>query len=303
MDRMKANRVSLPDLRLPILGSPIRWLVLCGGLLIAAIAIGTAVMVGNFRERSLNSSERDLANTVLLLARHFDEQIEDFTVVQNDVVAQIRLAGISSPDIFRERIATLEWHEMLRSRVGGYSDVAGINVFDSEGVLINSSESWPAPKVNVSDRAYFNALKSGTAATPVLVELVQSRFTRAWATVIARKVSGPNGEFLGLLTRGITPATFEKYFASVTLGESTAISMYHRDGTLLARYPHVDDMIGRNFRTGMVHQKILSKTDHGTLRLTSPIDGLERLAAGRALGKFPISIIATTTVAAALADW
>jgi diguanylate cyclase (GGDEF)-like protein len=300
---MKANRVSLPDLRLPVLGSPIRWLVLSGGLLIAAIAIGTAIMVGNFRERSLNSSERELANAVLLLARHFDQQIEDFTVIQNDVVAQIRLAGISSPDIFRERMATLEWHEMLRSRVGGYSDVAGINVFDSEGVLINSSESWPAPKVNVSDRAYFNALKSGTAATPVLVELVQSRFTRAWATIIARKVSGPHGEFLGLLTRGITPATFEKYFASVTLGESTAISMYHRDGTLLARYPHVDDMIGRNFGTGMVHQKILSKTDHGTLRLTSPIDGLERLAAARALGKFPISIIATTTVAAALADW
>ena len=156
MDRMKANRVSLPDLRLPVLGSPIRWLVLSGGLLIAAIAIGTAVMVGNFRERSLNSSERELANTVLLLARHFDQQIEDFTVIQIDVVAQIRLAGISSPDIFRERMATLEWHEMLRSRVGGYSDVAGINVFDSEGVLINSSESWPAPKVNVSDRAYFN---------------------------------------------------------------------------------------------------------------------------------------------------
>ena len=39
------------------------------------------------------------------------------------------------------------------------------------------------------------------------------------------------------------------------------------------------------------------------MRLTSPIDGLDRLASARALSNFPISIIATTTVAAALADW
>ena len=150
---MKANRVSLPDLRLPVLGSPIRWLVLSGGLLIAAIAIGTAVMVGNFRERSLNSSERELANTVLLLARHFDQQIEDFTVIQNDVVAQIRLAGISSTDVFRERMATLEWHEMLRSqsrrilrrrrhqcvRFGGSADQFVRKLAGSEGQRLRSS--------------------------------------------------------------------------------------------------------------------------------------------------------------------
>src|ERR1700722_15593976 len=120
---MKVSRISFFDLKSPLSQGPIRWLVLCGALLIAAIAIGTAVMVGNFRERALNSSERELANTVLLRARHFDQQLEDFTVIQNDVVAQIRLAGISSPDIFRDRMATPEWHEMLRSRVGGYSDV------------------------------------------------------------------------------------------------------------------------------------------------------------------------------------
>jgi hypothetical protein len=35
------------------------------------------VMAGNFRERALHNSERELENTVLLLARHFDQQLED----------------------------------------------------------------------------------------------------------------------------------------------------------------------------------------------------------------------------------
>jgi hypothetical protein len=34
-------------------------------------------MAGNFRERALHNSERELENTVLLLARHFDQQLED----------------------------------------------------------------------------------------------------------------------------------------------------------------------------------------------------------------------------------
>ena len=48
----------------------------------------------------------------------------------------------------------------------------------------------------------------------MLVEPVYSRITGAWTTVIARKVTGPNGEFLGAIGRGIEPANFEKFFAS-----------------------------------------------------------------------------------------
>ena len=52
-------------------GGPIRWLILGGMLLVAAIAIGATLMAGNFRERALQNSERELENTVLLrTARH-----------------------------------------------------------------------------------------------------------------------------------------------------------------------------------------------------------------------------------------
>jgi hypothetical protein len=56
--------------------------------------------------------------------------------------------------------------------------------------------------------------------------------------------------------------------------------MLHRDGAMLARYPHIEAMIGRNFRTAPV-QQILSKADYGTTRLISPVDGEDRLAAAR----------------------
>jgi predicted signal transduction protein with EAL and GGDEF domain len=79
--------------------------------------------------------------------------------------------------------------------------------------------------------------------------------------------------------------------------------MLHRDGTLLARFPHVDAMAGRNLSKGELFQHILPDSPYGTRRLHSPVDGQDRLGSVRTLTDFPIVIIATTTMSVALADW
>jgi len=48
---------------------------------------------------------------------------------------------------------------------------------------------------------------------------------------------------------------------------------------------------------------VLTKTSHGTLRMTSLLDGQDRLGSGWLLNHFPIVVIATKTVSAVLADW
>src|SRR3954471_11120322 len=91
-------------------GGPIRWLILGGALLIAAIAIGATVMAGNFRERALRNSERELENTVLLLARHFDQQLEDFEVVQTDLIRFMRANAIATTETYTRRMSTEDIH-------------------------------------------------------------------------------------------------------------------------------------------------------------------------------------------------
>src|SRR3569833_3004403 len=81
---------------------PIRWLVVGGALLIAAIAIGSVLMAQNFRERARRNSSRELENTVLLLAHHFDQQLQDFAVIQKDFVDHVRASGITSAADYRK---------------------------------------------------------------------------------------------------------------------------------------------------------------------------------------------------------
>ena len=284
--------------------SPIHWLILSGVLLIAAIAIGTAVMVGNFRERALNSSERELENTVLLLARHFDQQLGDAEVIQNSLVEYVYDAGIGTPGDYRLRMSGEDVHLMLKAKLSALSYVGPVNLWDSNGKLINASGVWPVPDVSVADRAYFKVFTSSPQSPTVLIEPVYSRVTGAWTTFIVRKVTGTDGEFLGSISRGVEPAHFEKFFASLALGDGAAISMFDQNGTLLARHPHNEAMIGRSFKGGPLLELVRPpKTDHGTMRVKSPIDGEERVGAVRRLSKFPITVVATTAVSAALADW
>jgi len=300
---MKKNNTPPVGVATIFRAGPIRLLVVGGVLLIAAIALGAALMAGNSRERALRHAGRELENTVLVLARHFDQQLDELEVVQKDLIGYMHANGIATAETYKRRMSTDAVYQMLTSKMNALSYVGGVNLFDDEGRLINSSVSWPPPAVNIVDRPYFRAFKSDPQSPDTIVEPVYSRITGVWTTVIARKVTGANGEFIGAIGRGIESSNFSKFFATVALAPDASIAMHHRNGTLLARHPHLPELIGRNFRNGPADQQRVFEEQATASRLTSPLDGKDRLLASRALTRFPLVIVAGTTVESVLADW
>src|SRR5215470_7604907 len=293
---------------------PIAWLIICGSLLVAVIIAGTIAVVGEFRERALSNSERELENTVLLLTRHFEQQFEDCDVIAANLIAQMRLSTFPSAEEFKARLSTVEAHDMLRAKASVSSYIGSISIFDADGQLINSADTssaetgstdtWPLPSVNISDRSFFRTFKSDPDAAPVLIEPALSAVTGRWNTVVAHRLSGPNGVFLGVMSRRIDSATYEKFFSTVALGSGAVIAMLHADGTLLARFPHVEAMIGRKFTNAPVLQGVFANEGRQTtLRLQSPLDQQDRIGSGARLGRFPMVVVVTKKVSAALADW
>jgi diguanylate cyclase (GGDEF)-like protein len=301
--RMPADTIDQIDADAPVRRGPIRWLVMCGVLLIAAIVIGTAITVGEFRERALANSERELENTLLLLTRHFHQQLEQLDLAQQQLAEDINLAGITSGEDLERKMSGQDVHLLLKAKISALPYVSTLNLVGSDGKLINFTHSWPAPPVADVGRDYFKVLKSAPQLTTVLSDPVKSRIAGTWTIKLARKVSAPNGDFLGIIVGTIQLSQFERFFASVALGEGAAIAIFHRDGTLLARHPHSEEMIGRNFMTGPLFQNVVLKANHGTIRLESRIDGLDRLVSAGSLSHFPMVVVVATTVSAALVDW
>ena len=282
---------------------PVLWLTVCGGLLVAAIFAGTIMMIGEFRERALANSERELENTVLLLTRHFDQQFEDSDTIAADVISRLLVSGIAAPETFRERISGSDAHEILRSKAGVLSYLGDISIYDSNGQMINWSRPLPVPNLNISERSYFKTFKSDPEAPAVRTEAIHSLMNSNLNTIIAHRLNGENGAFLGVMTRRIDPANYERFFASVAMGMGAAISMFHADGTLVARYPHVDQLVGQKFKSAPLLQRVVNQGGQQTLRVRSPVDNMDRLGSAAQLSRFPIIVVATNTVSAALDDW
>jgi len=61
--------------------------------------------------------------------------------------------------------------------------------------------------------------------------------------MLTRRVSRPNGEFLGIVA-GVAELRYFGDFYQAISTEGESVSLFRRDGTILARYPRVGKMIG-----------------------------------------------------------
>ncbi len=283
--------------------SAIQWLIFSGVGIVLAITLATAFMVLQFRDRTMEAAEHELANTAQVLSRHFDQQLTVLQRIHGEVQNYAREQGIDTPEAFRQRMSTRDVHELLRSKLQAFPHVGALNLFATDGKVVNSTQEGPLPAADISDRLYFNQFTSGQAVPETLVQAVESKVTGNWTVIFARRIVGRNGQIIGFAVRGVEPVHFEEFCASLALDSETSVSMMLRDGTIFARYPHDTSLVGRNIGDTALFQKILSLNGSASGRFVGLGKGEERLGSVRPLANFPILMVATTSTAHALANW
>ena len=279
---------------------PIRYLILCGVLIIAAIVVSTVIMVDNLRDRALFDAERELKNTALILAEQIDRSFQAVDLVQSSVIDRIQSLGIVSNDDYSRRMSTEDVHQMLKDSSSGLIQIYALSLINADGRLINFSRFWPPPDIQVDDREFFNALKSDPRVMSFVSLPSHNRTDGKWTLFLTRKVVDANGKFLGLVLGAVELAYFEKLFSSVSLGEGSSITLFRSDGALLTRFPRIDAVIGKNFRSSV---DAVGSGDSGTARFAGQITGQDRLLAAHRLAHFPVVISVAVDTDAALAIW
>src|SRR5215831_12741453 len=153
---------------------PITLLVVCGLVLIVALAAGTALVVASMRAHILADSERELCNTARILAEQAQRTFATVDAVEGGLIERMQQMGIASrADLLR--LGSADVHAMLKDKLTGLLHVEALAVVDADGRLINSSHHWPIPDVSVAARDYFQALKSDAAPATFLGAPVQNR--------------------------------------------------------------------------------------------------------------------------------
>ena len=123
-----------------------------------------------------------------------------------------------------------------------------------------------------------------------------------WALPLGRRLEKPSGEFAGLIgARGLV-SYFQDFYRDIRVDPGTKVTLLHRNGPLLARYPPAEGSLGKKYPS--VDATLAARAgDAGPLRTRSPVDGVERFAAIRVVPDYPLAVVVSRDVEPALAEW
>ncbi len=266
-------------------------------LVIAAI-VGMAVVEntqGYFEH--LHRGEINSANLARAAAQHADDAIKELDAFSAGMVERVQHDGIAGAN--KERL-----RKIFKNQRAVMRQIHGVFVYDQNGDwLLTDKDNYPA-NLNNADREYFAWHRQHPDDTGMhLGPAVRSRSTGDWVIPLSRRLNNPDGSFAGVFLVTIFVEYFNDFYAGFHLDHNGIFVVALRDGTVLARRPFNEQVIGSSLAKGEIYTKYLPYAPIGTARVTSIVDGVERINSYRQLERYSLVVQAGLSVESILKPW
>jgi diguanylate cyclase (GGDEF)-like protein len=278
-------------------------LIVCGIVIGLALASAATWFLAESRANDISDAERELKNLSFILSEELDRRLQGLDLLQVGLIEHMQQLGIDSPESFKRQMTSFAVHQDLAHRIAGLPHIAALSLHDTDGKLINFSRSWPAPDIDVRDRDFIKILLVPKPPMTVISEPLKSKTTGQWTIYFSRRFVAPDGRFIGIVLSTIFMDYFEQLFAGISLSDDGGFGLYRSDGMLLARFPQADPQIGLTFDGTDNFNRMRASLDHGVARITSMIDGKDRLVAGHSVAHYPLLISVSNSMDAILGVW
>ncbi|PHV40413.1 hybrid sensor histidine kinase/response regulator [Janthinobacterium sp. BJB304] len=279
-----------------------------GLVLVGLLALRIAVSGVLLHREAVDDWKQDLSNLSLLLAENTAQSMTAARLVLDSVSNEIEAAAPADAQALAAAVGTQAMHQTLRHKIGGVPQVDVVSIVGSDASVLAFSRAFPAPTIRLGERDYFEYHRRHPNGGMHVSAPVQNKGNGAWTFYISRRISGPDGRFLGVVLVGLSCDFFSKFFQSTSIGEHTAFSLYRSDYTLLARWPAVPEMMGKRNLTGSTYRLLEQGKSDGVLQVDTPRAAdqgrtVDRLAGIRLVRDYPLAVNVTVTDAVYLAGW
>ena len=268
-----------------------------GAVLIGVIVILAATDIVRSYRASLEETRRELETQASILAEQTARSVQAVDVVVRHIAEQFRKGALA-------RSGPEELHNYLKDQAIGLVQAEGLAIHNADGTVRALSWIYPAPDgvANISSLPEFRVARDDPTIDMLVGGAMLSRIDGQWFFPIGRRLQTPAGQFAGTVAARGRIDYFQQFYADALLGRGTKVTLMHRNGTLLARYPPMESALGKNYPP--LDQLLASRAQsRAPLRMVSPIDGVERFVALREVPEYPMVVLVTRDTAAALAPW
>ncbi|WP_052954660.1 putative bifunctional diguanylate cyclase/phosphodiesterase [Microvirga vignae] len=268
----------------------------------AAAVIGAALFIVRGFTNDLTRAESDLANLALALQERTDGALQSIENVLRDVVGRIPQASLKA-DEFDRFAASNATKATLVGASHSLDQIIRIDLVNAQGRIVGSSNPHLIfDPIYLTDTSYYRALSTDTSLILYLSEPIRIRATGKRVLSLARKIKDTEGNFLGVIVSTIDLSHFERIYEDHLGTRSLAITLYRRDGIILAHSPNAKSAVGhRIWKPNTPLQRMIAKNSPTLIRDVSWIDKKERLVALYPLANYPGGIAVSRTVAELMA--
>ncbi len=251
--------------------------------IIGALWGGIVAFLSEERHQLLAAAGHDSAN----LARAFEESIVRAFESVDETLIFTRELYLRDPEHFDLR----GWARRGNFRGGGL--IAQISLIGPDGLLRQSNLGTSGPDIDLSDRPHFRIQRTAGKDRPFISVPVLGRNSGIWTLNCTRRVTGPNGAFLGAVVVSLDISYLTRFYDSIAIGHGS-ILLVGTDGVIRAAAPLVppssaagDSILGTALSPEQA-RVLLGAAPSGSY---SPvIRGRPQLASYRRLEEFPLVV-------------
>lgn len=279
-----------------------RHLSVVGIGLLVVIVITASLAVWDRREEAIARSRQEMTALGTVLAEQTARSIQAVDLVMRQTTSMVLAAGVGSREQFGQATASEQVHYFLRERSDALPQIDAIALIAADGKLVNSSRVWPVQSIDLSDRDYFKRVQLDGGPGVFISAPEIDKASGVWSFYLARRINSANGEFVGLVLSAIDVQYLEDFFRSISLRNGASVAVFRRDGTMLARYPHIETMLGGKLPKESPFYGLLEEGG-GDSRSPGYVDGRARIVSVHPLRDFPLVITVSMAEDAVLVNW
>lgn len=187
-------------------------------------------------------------------------------------------------------------HAILRDGLIDAPQLQGVVIVDSKGVIVAGSRNFPEQRVNVSDRDYFKVHRESPSTRLRIGSATDSRITGEWFIASTARLEDPDGIFLGVVVAALSPDYFSDFYDSVVLPGQSFVELLHGNGSVLAREPIDNTVMGRA-------SMVAASSAPAVARIDTVGQRPALLVAQEAVPDLPLAVLIAVDLDAALMHW
>jgi len=276
-----------------------KWWPLAVWAVAASLIVGWLAMTAmRDRDRQLEMAQTRVNNAAELAAGHVLRVLEGADTALKAASPLFR----NDPNWNR-----LSWDEetwqRLRDINEALSAVPTMFFVDPTGYIRLHAKFYPLQPVSVTDREYFQYLRSHHTDHAYLSEPYLGKITKIPVLALCRHLNRTGTSFDGLICATLDPESLRGAFSNLVPNDGSIVNLQRDDGLILVRHPVLAGADGARIDNIQLFPAIAKGGNAATELTSSPLDGVTRITTFRRLERFGLVVLAAQPVESLMAPW